>query len=71
MPSHVTWSVFTKPWKMPIPELGAYVRELGFTGIELPVRPGYQVPPEAVIRRFFRPISLTRQSRFLLRRGVL
>jgi len=30
---------------MPIPELGAYVRALGFEGIELPVRPGYPVAP--------------------------
>lgn len=44
----VSFSVFTKPWKMPLPELGRFVRELGFDGIELPVRPGYQVEPEAV-----------------------
>ena len=48
MSSQITWSVFTKPWRMPLPELGAYVGELGFTGIELPVRPGYQVEPENV-----------------------
>jgi sugar phosphate isomerase/epimerase len=35
---------------MPIPELGAYVRELGFDGIELPVRPGYQITPEGVVQ---------------------
>jgi sugar phosphate isomerase/epimerase len=44
----VTYSVFTKPWKMPVAELGHHVRELGFDGIELPVRPGYQVEPERV-----------------------
>jgi len=42
----VTFSVFTKPWKMPIPELGAFVKGLGFDAIELPVRPGYQVLPQ-------------------------
>lgn len=43
---NVTFSVFTKPWKMPIPELGEHVRRLGFQAIELPVRPGYPVHPE-------------------------
>lgn len=42
------FSVFTKPWKMPLPELGRFVTNLGFDGIELPVRPGYQVEPEQV-----------------------
>jgi sugar phosphate isomerase/epimerase len=46
----IQFSVFTKPWKMPLPELGRFVRGLGFEGIELPVRPGYQVPPEEVTR---------------------
>jgi sugar phosphate isomerase/epimerase len=42
------YSVFTKPWKMPAPELGRFVYDLGFEGVELPVRPGYQVEPERV-----------------------
>lgn len=43
------YSVFTKPWgSMPIPQLAAMVRGWGFDGVELPVRPGYQVPPEQV-----------------------
>lgn len=41
-------AVFTKPWRMPIPELGAFVGRLGFDAIELPVRPGYQVVPERI-----------------------
>jgi len=44
--STVVFSVFTKPWKTPIPELARLVAGLGFDGIELPVRPGYQVLPE-------------------------
>jgi sugar phosphate isomerase/epimerase len=49
MPSQeYVFSVFTKPWKMPIPELGEFVSRLGFTAIELPVRPGFQVVPERV-----------------------
>lgn len=46
--SKFQFSVFTKPWKMPGPELGKFVHSLGFDGIELPVRPGFQVEPERV-----------------------
>lgn len=42
----VSFSVFTKPWKNSLPELGKKVQTWGFTGIELPIRPGYQVVPE-------------------------
>jgi sugar phosphate isomerase/epimerase len=49
MSCKIRFSVFTKPWKfMPIPQLGELVRGLGFEGIELPVRPGFQVEPEDV-----------------------
>jgi len=44
----IVYSVFTKPWKMPTAELGEFVAELGFDGVELPVRPEYQVEPENV-----------------------
>ena len=44
----IAFSVFTKPWKMSIPELGELVRGLGSTQIDLPVRPGYQVEPARV-----------------------
>ena len=44
----IAFSVFTKPWKVPLPELGSLVAGLGFDGIELPVRPGYLVEPENV-----------------------
>lgn len=45
------FSVFTKPWKTtPIPELGRKIRAFGFDGVELPVRPGFQVQPEAIAR---------------------
>ncbi len=48
--SQIEFSVFTKPWKLPLPELARRVKSWGFDGIELPVRPGYQVPPETVGR---------------------
>jgi sugar phosphate isomerase/epimerase len=41
----VEFSVFTKPWKLPLADLGRLVGQLGFRRIELPVRPGYQVQP--------------------------
>jgi len=44
-----TFGVFTKPWgDKTLQELGEFVSGLGLDGIELPVRPGYPVPPEAV-----------------------
>ena len=49
MGANVAFTVFTKPWKeMPLPELGRFVKEVGFDGVELPVRPGFQVAPEDV-----------------------
>jgi sugar phosphate isomerase/epimerase len=50
MSSNITYSVFTKPWKMTVPDLGEHVRRLGFDGIELPVRPGFQVEPQNVTK---------------------
>ena len=44
----ISLSVFTKPWKMPIPELGKFVSGMGFDAIEYPLRPGYPVAPENV-----------------------
>lgn len=46
----MTFSVFTKPWKTPLPELARFVGELGFDGVELPVRPGFQVEPHHINR---------------------
>lgn len=44
-------TVFTKPWpEMSLRELGRFVKKLGFDGVELPVRPGYQVTPEGVAK---------------------
>jgi sugar phosphate isomerase/epimerase len=48
--SKIAYSVFTKPWKQPLPVLAIQVKAWGFDGIELPVRPGYQVRPENVAR---------------------
>lgn len=50
MTANVEFTVFTKPWKMPLPELGKFISDLGFDGIEFPVRPGYPVEPEDVAK---------------------
>jgi sugar phosphate isomerase/epimerase len=45
----VPLTVFTKPWnEESLPGLGEFISRLGFDGIELPVRPGFQVEPEKV-----------------------
>lgn len=44
----VRFSVFTKPWRAPLPELARHVQGLGFTGVELPIRPGFQITPGRV-----------------------
>jgi len=50
-PNRVMWSVFAKPWpELGLGELGALAHDMGFDAVELPVRPGYQVPPERVSR---------------------
>ncbi len=49
-PQQIKFSLFTKPWRTPLPELAQFAARLGFDGIELPVRPGYQVLPENVAR---------------------
>ncbi len=39
-------AVFTKPWKeLSLPELGRFVADLGFNGIEFPLREGFQIEP--------------------------
>ena len=41
-------SVFTKPWADSIEAVADRMVKLGVQGIELPIRPGYQVAPEYV-----------------------
>jgi sugar phosphate isomerase/epimerase len=49
MSAAIKYSVFTKPWQtQSIEQVGELVSRVGFDGIELPVRPGYQVEPETV-----------------------
>lgn len=46
MNGKISFSVFTKPWKdMSVIELAKFIKDLGFDGIEFPLRPGYQVEP--------------------------
>jgi len=47
----IAYTVFTKPWpKKTLPELGKFVKDLGFDGVELPVRPNFQVVPDNVAK---------------------
>lgn len=47
MPTPKHYTAFTKPWPdLSLGELGALVARMGFDGVELPVRPGYQVEPD-------------------------
>lgn len=41
-------TVFTKPWTEPLEQMADKLAGLGFDGVELAVRPGYQVTPEDV-----------------------
>lgn len=59
--NEIRFSVFTKPWKQPLPQLAAFVQQLGFNGIELPVRPGYQVEPDQIGRDLPRAAALLRE----------
>jgi sugar phosphate isomerase/epimerase len=49
LPGSIT--VFTKPWPgLALGQLAEHVRTLGFDGVELPVRPGFQVSLDDVSR---------------------
>ena len=46
--SDIQLSVFTKPWADSIEAVADRMARLGVQGIELPIRPGYQVTPDKV-----------------------
>ena len=49
--NQIHFTVFTKPWPdKSLAELGRFVKDLGFDGIELPARPGFQVEPETITK---------------------
>ncbi len=59
MAQTVSFSVFLKPWRtMPLPELASFIRTLGVTGVELPIRPGFQVEPEQIARDLPKAIDI-------------
>ena len=44
-------ALFVKPWQaLPLPQLAARVKSLGFDLIELPVRPGFPIEPQNIER---------------------
>ncbi len=63
MTSDVSFTVFTKPWPdLSLPELARMVKTAGFDGIELPVRPGFQVTPQNVARDLPKAASIFRDE---------
>ena len=51
-------TVFTKPWKtLSLEALADQVANWGFHGIELPVRPGFQVEPQNAIEALPRGVA--------------
>ncbi len=58
MKADVFFTVFTKPWKLALHELGEHVSKLGFEGVELPVRPGYAVNPDNVAGELARAVTV-------------
>ena len=43
--------VFSKPWQTKtLPELAKFLKGMGLSGVELPVRPGYQVEPDNIAK---------------------
>ena len=57
-PDSISLSVFTKPWRGALPELAAHMGALGVAGVELPVRPGFQVEPQQAARNLPRAVRL-------------
>jgi sugar phosphate isomerase/epimerase len=46
-PEKLSFTVFTKPWRdLSIEQIAKKVASLGLAGVELPVRPGFQVEPD-------------------------
>ncbi len=57
------FALFVKPWKkLSLPELAKHVRELGFSWIELPVRPGFPCEPESIQTSLPKAVALLRNE---------
>lgn len=65
----IALTVFTKPWSEPLEQLADKVAALGLDGVELPIRPGYQVEPENVATKLVDAVRAMR-SRGLEIRSV-
>ena len=58
--------VFTKPWRLDLPDLARKIAALGLDGVELPVRPGYPVHPENAVRALPDAVRIFRDHGLLL-----
>jgi sugar phosphate isomerase/epimerase len=54
-------TAFTKPWTEPLEQMADKLASLGFDGVELAVRPGYQVEPAEVRQRLPAAVELLRR----------
>ena len=54
----MTFTVFTKPWNEPIPQLAQRIATMGFDGVELPVRPGFAVTPENMASQLSKAVKI-------------
>jgi sugar phosphate isomerase/epimerase len=61
-------TVFSKPWpEKSLPELADFIAGLGLDGVELPVRPGFQVTAEKVATDLPRAAALFKQRGLAIR----
>ncbi len=58
----ITVTVFSKPWFDPIEVLAEKIASLGLDGVELPIRPGYQVEPSNVAEALPRAVAVLGRS---------
>ena len=65
--TRIALTVFTKPWSEPLEQLADKVAALGVDGVELPIRPGYQVRPENVATRLPEAVRVMSSRRLEIR----
>jgi sugar phosphate isomerase/epimerase len=59
--TEIKLAVFTKPWADDIEAVADRMNKLGVQGIELPIRPGYQVTPETVAQSLPKAVRVLEQ----------
>jgi len=65
-PPPVRLLIFTKPWRLDLPDLARKIAALGLDGVELPVRPGYPVHPDNAVRALPNAVRIFREHGLVL-----